>query len=415
MSCRATVLAVAALAPLLSGCWLQPDFGPEHQSYNASETTLTREFVGTLHEAWSAPSGISGQPLVASGSVFLGGSEGGDFLVRALDRSTGARRWERNFGAADGFGGLLSVAGDQVVVGRTSEIATLDPATGATLETAGELVLDADTAVVAGDVIAYRALRLGQGGGNRLVVRDRTTLQERWTAPIEPFGIGQFGETVSSQGNLYLRDSDPTSGDAVIKAFPLAGCGAASCSPTATFPVPAPSAPLTTSDVQLLAATDDGDLLLKRSASDSRGTAFANDLVAVTSTGTLDWTLPLLTLDGVAVAGGTVFATGTDAASTREGTLFARSDSATWRVDEFEWGQPIVAADLVFVPSQPSSTTAGESVEIVAAEGCGDPACTELMTYDLDGSGGIYGMSVSNGTLFVNKAGPDGGLYALRR
>jgi hypothetical protein len=48
-------------------------------------------------------------------------------------------------------------------------------------------------------------------------------------------------------------------------------------------------------------------------------------------------------------------------------------------------------------------------------EGCGDPVCTELMTYDLDGTGGIDGMSVGNGTLFVNKAGPDGGLYALRR
>jgi hypothetical protein len=134
-----------------------------------------------------------------------------------------------------------------------------------------ELALDADTAVVGGDVIAYRALRFGDGGGNLLVVRDRTTLDELWTAPIEPFGIGQFGEIVVSQGNIHLLDS--VSEVPVIKVFPLAGCGAASCSPTATFSVPAPTPPLATTGAQLLAATDEGDLLVERSAQDDGGAA----------------------------------------------------------------------------------------------------------------------------------------------
>src|SRR4029450_6532219 len=62
-----------------------------------------------------------------------------------------------------------------------------------------------------------------------------------------------------------------------------------------------------------LAATDDGTVLLRRSGTDA-GTPHA-DLVAMTRDGAVAYVVPLTALDGVAVAGNLVLATGVDAAT----------------------------------------------------------------------------------------------------
>jgi hypothetical protein len=49
---RASVLLVVLL---LSGCWLQPGFGPERQSSNPFETTLTPANVAGVDQAGRRP------------------------------------------------------------------------------------------------------------------------------------------------------------------------------------------------------------------------------------------------------------------------------------------------------------------------------------------------------------------------
>jgi hypothetical protein len=135
-------------------------------------------------------------------------------------------------------------------------------------------------------------------------------------------------------------------------------------------------------------------------------------VVALTSDGAPDWVLRMQDLFGLAVAGDTVYAVGTDVETPAEGqsaTLLVRSGGSTWRADEpFLAGTPVVAGGVVYVE-------AGNDLRAFAADGCGAPTCSGLTTIDTGpGTGGLYGSSVTFGTLFVNKAGPDGQLIAFR-
>jgi hypothetical protein len=117
-------------------------------------------------------------------------------------------------------------------------------------------------------------------------------------------------------------------------------------------------------------------------------------------------------IDGVAVAGSTVYTVGVDAATpTASHRSIVARDPSPWRADMSEsfWGSaPIVAGGVAYVRDG-----AGD-VQAFAADGCGAPACDALTTIDTGpGTGRISGMSVSNGALFVNKAGPGPQLLAF--
>ena len=54
---RSVVRSAAVLVVLsvsLSGCWLQPGFGPEHQRWNRFEDQLAAADVASLHQVWVA-------------------------------------------------------------------------------------------------------------------------------------------------------------------------------------------------------------------------------------------------------------------------------------------------------------------------------------------------------------------------
>jgi hypothetical protein len=256
------------------------------------------------------------------------------------------------------------------------------------------------------DVIAYRTVDLFSSTYH-LVVRSRDTFDVLWTAPIQPPALNVSDPVLIAGGRVYLRDG--TSNAPVVSAYDVDGCGAATCAPVMTAPVPPPASAVDSLDAQLLAVTDDGDVLLRRSWSTSRGVDFGNDLVALTSAGALDWALSMSQLDGVATAGDTVFAVGVDRATpSGPSTLFARSDSSTWRADVAVFGTPMAAGGLVYAEG-------GTGVRAFAADGCGAAICSEVAQIDDGpGLGSLYGMSVTAGTLFVNKAGPGGQLIAFR-
>lgn len=417
---------VLALVLLVSGCWLQPGFGPARQNSNPFERGITEASVANLAPAWSVPSdlGSSGQPLATRNRVFHGGvrTVGGQrmFTVRAVDRSSGAVVWERDlYDVSDlsSSAAMLAVADDEVLTagGGPSRFDRLDAATGATIETVQTTdIVDANSIAVNGSLIAHRAYNFSENVFS-LVVRNRDTFEVMWTASTQRFTLGS-GPLLIADGRIYLQDGCISScrmqdtegaGAPVVSAYPAKGCGAESCEPTMTAPVPLPDLWFDYLTVRLLAVTNDGDLLLERTWGQDRSGLHRDDLVALTSNGTHDWTLSLQGLGGVAVSDDTVFAVGRD--ESNGPTLFARSDSSMWRVDGGSGlGDPMVAGGLVYVGS-------GNDILVYSAGGCGAPSCDgeEVAVIDTGpGTGGIYGMSVSLGTLFVNKAGPDGQLIA---
>jgi hypothetical protein len=120
---RASVLLVVLL---LSGCWLQPGFGPERQSSNPFETTLTPANVAGVDQAWSAPVNLvsGGQPLVTGTGVYVAGAAmaaGQNVLaVRAFAPGSGAPLWSRDLPLDPtlGRGALVSVAKGGVLTVR---------------------------------------------------------------------------------------------------------------------------------------------------------------------------------------------------------------------------------------------------------------------------------------------------------
>ena len=421
---RALLVVLAFLG--LSGCWLQPGYGPERQNSNPLEEGLTEDTLGGLHEAWAAPVAVplGSQPLVTGVAVYLGGvhgtGEGSTFTVLAVNRSTGAPRWRRDLpiGPFPGRGAILSVAGDEVLTARIaptgSELVTFDAATGTTLGTVPDSrLVDPDTAVVNHAVVAHRAFALSAGTYS-LVVRDRDTLAQLWTAPIGAFTLGSGDPLIIADGRLYVRDQDTTG--PVVKAFDVAGCGAAVCAPVWTAAVPPPAAG-ETSDATLLAATDDGHILLRRTwNSGTPGGPFGHDLVALTTAGTTAWEHPLSELTGVAVAGDEVFVVGRDPASlSGDNALFAittATGSLTWQAaPPLPRGTPVVAGGLVYVEGDAPAP----DVFVFDADGCGTPTCDDLAVLDTGpGTGGIYAMTIAGSTFYVNKAGPAAHLIAYR-
>jgi outer membrane protein assembly factor BamB len=427
---RRRTSVVVLLVSLLSGCWLQPGFGPERQNSNPFESGLTPANVADVTRAWSYPVADfrGGQPLVTGTAVVVGGvrtmGRQTVFAVEAVDQGTGEGLWLTHletvqFGTV---GAVLSVADGEVVAaysapeGGGTHFTRLDAETGAIVATESETALvDPATAVVNNSVIAYRAADPTQTRFD-LVVRSRHTFEVVWTAPTTRWELHSLDPLVLAGNRIYLRDLGPAG--PVVHAYPVAGCGAATCAPTATLAVPPPDTEYVSLDARLLAATDDGRILVRRSWSGPLGVDWGIDLVALSSDAPA-WIRPGTSLDGVAVVDDTVFVTGRDEASAAGNSLLAfqtTTGSLMWRFDSpfmqnVMQNAPIAAGGVVYVEAGETPT----DVFAFAADGCGALVCSELAVIDTGpDTGGFYGMSVAGGSLFVNKVGPNGQLIAYQ-
>jgi hypothetical protein len=302
-----------------------------------------------------------GQPLVTGTGVYVAGAAmaaGQNVLaVRAFAPGSGAPLWSRDLPLDPtlGRGALVSVAKGGVLTVRIgvpetggTAFDTLDPATGAIVATESE------------------------------------------PGFLDPTGVAVADDVIAYRA---LRIGAPT------------------CDPLWTTPVPPLGDGLIVSG-RMVSVTDDGHVLVRRDWHDDRDIQHGTDVVALTSDGVPYWVLRMQDLSGLAVAGDTVYAVGTDAATPADGlsaTLLVRSGGSTWRADEpLLGGTPVVAGGVVYVE-------AANDLRALAADGCGAPTCSGLTTIDTGpGLGGLYGSSVTFGTLLVNKAGPDGRLIAFR-
>ena len=417
---RRSLVLVVALA--LSGCWLEPGFGPERQNFNPLEDQLTGDNVASLHQVWSTAWDTGGPPLVAAdNSVYTGGLRRGSdaqssffFTVRAANRTTGAPLWQRDVGsfgsaapAAANIGTILSVGDDEVLTATVATLQKLDPATGATTASLnlGSKLVNPAGVVANDDVIAGRQTNVSDFSSN-LVVWRRDDFAVLWTAPLSTFDpLNESDDQVLiAGGRIYVHDNTPAG--SVINAYDLNGCGAATCSPASVTPVPPPSTGQSTGQTRPLAVTDDGHVLLSRPSFEESSGNHA-ELVALSSDGTSDWTFPLASLAGVAAAGDTVFAVGNADPTAPGNHLFALragTGDLLWQSEGTVDGlTPIAAGGLVY-----------DGGTVFAAAGCGAAVCPPVAAVDLGPGGSPYGESVAAGTLYVNRAGPDGHLTALQ-
>jgi outer membrane protein assembly factor BamB len=417
-------LVPVALTMALGGCWLQQDFGPARQNFNAFETGLTAANVGTLREAWTATAPSQDQPLVTPHAVFAGqlnvDPAGPDrsFTVRAVARGSGAPLWTQTVPvlpriAPDspslGVAGLVSADRDEVVIASQGTGGTFgtafhvfDPLTGAPIATRRDprRFVDATSVAMNGGTLAYRAADVGVGG-QVLVVRSRATFEELWSAPLpgEPATADLGGPLVIAGDRLFVRGVIAGTGAKVVHAFALSGCGAATCAPVWTAEVPPPaSAGFDSLEVRLVAAADDGHLLLRRSAR-LGGVLQSDDLVVLTADGAPAWSTPLLRFGTAAIAGDRVVLTGTDVATPAgHDTVMALSleDGALlWRADVpgSAVTATVVAGELAYVAN-------GSRVRAFGVPGCGSPSCPPLAEIAL-ARGPVTGIAVTFGTLFV--------------
>ena len=84
------LLGVCVLAVMLSGCWLTPGAGPDRQSFNPFERTLTTGTVAGLREAFRVPLvDGAGPPVVNGAGVYVRSG----VAIRSFAPDSGEPRW----------------------------------------------------------------------------------------------------------------------------------------------------------------------------------------------------------------------------------------------------------------------------------------------------------------------------------
>jgi len=410
---RKLSLVVACLAATsLTGCWLQPGFGPARQNSTSTESAITPSTVGNVVPMWSAPqvAGHAGQPLVTTKAVYTAevvGAGGGapDMVVTANDRATGAQLWRRDLAAStlSNFERLLSVAGDKVLVLRAPDsgglqFEELDGATGATLRTqALPPPIDPDSVLVDGDFVAYRSYDLDSPHAVTLVVRQLSDFSVVWSDQVSPSGL-TLGPMVASGGVVYTLFGNPDDPNRGVAGFNVGGCGAPTCNPVSLVGIPPPSPATPNVAYDILSAGDDGVIFIRRN-SNIDGTVHG-DLELVGGSNPPTFT-GFAHLDGMATVPGAIYVVAGFGNATGPSALLALNGraAAQWRADVITFqGEPIVAGGLVY-----AAGTDG-LIRIYDAAGCGAGTCTALKVLD-PGGGTIQGMSDSLGWIYVNVGG----------
>jgi outer membrane protein assembly factor BamB len=160
---RLALLAVVAMT--LTGCWLQPGWGPHRTGHNPDETALTLANVADLTQAWSVDLGADPlrDPAVTSKGVHAVSGR----TVSTLGLDDGDLRWSADvFPRPDYPDGVFSIGSPSVRAGHVLAPAYVDARSG--LGGTGTYAFDAATGE-GGD-------RLGYAGSPDSVTVDGDTL-----------------------------------------------------------------------------------------------------------------------------------------------------------------------------------------------------------------------------------------------
>jgi hypothetical protein len=425
-------LAAAMVAVVASGCWPQPGAGPGHTRYNGAETALNSQNVAGLREAWSVPTVARPYEPVTDGRRVVVSEDrypnDGTVHVEAFAPDTGSRLWDhvlvdnavRPHVSPVAFSGSDALVTGYGFVGGVSPPPTtcptalerLDPATGDRLaiEPGRRPV---GPAVTSGDSVAVVTVPIGAdcipGSSQRFEVRDRQTLASRYT-----YAQPVTGTVPTFAGDLVIITSGPQ-----MLAFPAAGCGAATCSPTWAVTLP-DSPPIQTTSFATPVASD-GLLFVKT--------------VTITAGQPPTTSIDLRVFDAATGAdlGRTPLEVGARTLAVRGSTVYyAQEPSFATNVVNFRaisycrdcperftqlWTAPIdgtnftadatIGGDVVYV-----AVNNGTGVVVALdADGCGAAACSPLATVPTTGF--ALDLSVARGRVFAATTLGNGDDFAL--
>ncbi|MDQ6697970.1 MAG: PQQ-binding-like beta-propeller repeat protein [Actinomycetota bacterium] len=132
------LFGVGVLAVMLSGCWLAPGAGPDRQSFNPFERTLTTDTVAGLREGFRVPLvDGAGPPVVNGVGVFVRSG----VTIQSFTPDSGTLRWSTTLPDPSEYESTISdpfiqadgkhIVASQRSVNYTNHLETLDADTGA--------------------------------------------------------------------------------------------------------------------------------------------------------------------------------------------------------------------------------------------------------------------------------------------
>lgn len=392
-------LAASLLSATASGCWLQVGFDAGHSRHNDLENTLTTENVATVGPAWSHDfvDDAVDEPVVSGGKVYLVTAETSAFVAQALDAATGTQIWETGepycCGAYNQGVQPTTWVGDALwtswnYTGQFPGGDQLTAAWGVRIDPTDGTILDAGDLLYGGFTTGARDAAVSTTADfsdTTLRVVDAATKDLRWTAAIGPSPFGTTGRLAypAVVGDQVLADGT----DGLLRAYPLAGCGADECPPTWTLD---PG-----DDITSLVA--DGDHAF--------ATLAGGDLIAVDRhTGTVAWSAPAAG-DQIAVADADlVYATTGSGWSAYPANCAATPCAPTAGTDTGAAATtaPVVAGGVLYVGTE-------GAVHAYDAAGCVG-ADDDCLLAEIPVGGTVDGLVVAEGRLFVvhDPAGSDG-------
>lgn len=404
MSATRAVTALVATV-LLSGCWLQPGFDGSQTRWNPGENRLTTANAADLAEVWSvevtAPE-VS-EPLVAGGRVYVGrqASELRGGGVVAVSAATGEAAWERTTTPA---GEYVRAHAPTFVEGELwSSWWDGEPDRCGF----GTVRLDRDGAVVGTDDSAFPVSAAAQSGPyvvqaemsrcpsgsdwppTVLRVRDSRTLESLWT--------GEAGMGTVSGGQILSPHG----------FFPLAGCGAATCAPTAQG-----DEPVTVG--QPYVARPDSDVFTVKPGFGARTAGVA---ALSRTTGQVVWRAATHSISASLAADDDRLYVAASSVEPGRGTVLAFDiDGCGQPTCRPVWSAAAVAGvDVAWAPTVAGGVVyvAGwdHVVRAYAAAGCGRPTCGEIGRLAVDGE--IQALSVAGGRVFVVSTVVPGEVYRV--
>jgi hypothetical protein len=401
-------LSLVASPSARADAWQSFQFSAGHPGHNAAEAAFTPDNVRDLRIAFKAHFGSDaasegGAVINPDGQIFVAGFDGklSAFALAGCGADSCEPLWQ---GASDGadFTSTPAATSDEVLIASADHFLHAFPARGCGREQCDSLwrgqlsAASIDSSVALAGGLAFVGDFAGRLSVFALGGCGHAICQPLWTGVSGPHEQINSAPAVGN-GFVYVQTTIATENDTTgrLLAFPLAGCGQATCAPTWTADIGGPSG-ITSSPLVLQDKVIVGSNRRSGNQPDGRKHLFAFDAAGCGAS----------VCKPVQIFGGTSEGVGTTPAlSVDEGTLFVGSNQSIGRntvgvVTAYDlancgkhckplWAginpsqgavsPPAVVGDLVFVGKGPASFLKNDAgVYAFDARGCGKTHCQAL-------------------------------------
>ena len=210
-------LALSLPAATQAGDWTRWKYDAANTGLNPTETRLGPGNVRGLRRSWFLDQCCVGTPLVAGGTIYVGGTENlveGPGQILALHAATGNPRWSAPTGSSEPPAGL-ALAGGRLFATLGFEAAgtlmlALDPASGGTLWS-----LDGPTYFYGPPNVAVGVV-YATGGDNKVWALDAASGRVRWRSYVTRTAAAT-GTVAVAGGLVYVAGGPDTDGVLLAK------------------------------------------------------------------------------------------------------------------------------------------------------------------------------------------------------